>query len=235
MTEGRDHMKTIQEIYNDFDAIGCLTFATVSADGYPETRIAHLFAWDEEGLYFLTMNHKPFARQLRESGKLSICGMSSRTQAEIDDRMLPSFEAGYTLKATGDVREVPLEEIREKAGNNPLFLTGVNDWDRYQDEIFFCLYRFWGEKYDFDYELEYRSHKLIREFFTFGGFEKHFTGMKIDQEKCIHCGACFDRCAEYHFHAVQKTEDGYNIDTGKCDVCGNCTLVCPVNAIISVC
>ncbi|MBQ9155963.1 MAG: 4Fe-4S binding protein [Eubacterium sp.] len=224
-------MKSIKEIYEDFDRIGCLTFATVTKDGYPETRIAHLFAWDEEGLYFLTMNHKPFARQLREGGKLSICGMSSNTQSTVDEKMLPSFEAGYTMKATGDVKEVSLEEIRKKSEINPLFLTGVNDYDRYRDEIFFCLYRFWGEKYDFDFELEHRNHKLIRNYFTYGGYQKEFSGMKIDQKMCIRCGACFSRCAEYNFHAVQKTEEGYAIDTRRCDVCGNCTLVCPVGAI----
>ena len=226
-------MKTIQEIYEDFDRIGCLTFATVTEEGYPETRIAHLFAWDEEGLYFLTMNHKPFAHQLRNSGKLSICGMNSAPQAVLDEKMLPSFEAGYSMKATGDVREVSLDEIREKAKTNSLFMTGVNDWDRYRDEIFFCLHRFWGERYDFDYELEFRDHKLIREFFVFGGYEKAFAGMRIDQDKCIQCGKCFAKCAEYHFHAVSRKEDGYFIDTTRCDVCGNCTTVCPVGAIRS--
>ena len=229
-------MKSIKEIYKDFDEIGCLTFATVSNEGYPETRIAHFFAWDEEGLYFLTMNHKPFARQLREGGKLSVCGMNCSTQATLDDRMLPSFDAGYTMKATGDVREVRLEEIKKKAEKNPLFLTGVNDQDRYRDEIFFCLYRFWGERYDFDFELEHRDHKLIRDYFTFGEYKKAFAGMKIDQDACIRCGACFRRCAEYHFHAVYEMEDGgYAIDTRRCDVCGNCTLVCPVDAIKGYC
>jgi uncharacterized pyridoxamine 5'-phosphate oxidase family protein len=54
----------IEEIYKKFDDIGCLTFATIDGD-YPETRIAHLFAWDEEGLYFRTMTVKPFYKQLK--------------------------------------------------------------------------------------------------------------------------------------------------------------------------
>ena len=33
----------IAEIYNKFDQIGCLAFATID-HGYPQTRIAHLFA-----------------------------------------------------------------------------------------------------------------------------------------------------------------------------------------------
>jgi len=122
---------------------------------------------------------------------------------------------------------------KEKAKKNVLFLTGVNDRDRYRDEIFFCLYRFWGERYDYDFELECRDHKLIREFFTFGGFEKAFSGMKINQDKCIRCGKCYEICADYHFHAAKKTEEGYYIDTSRCDVCGNCTTVCPAGAIDS--
>lgn len=44
----------IAEIYARFDQIGCLTFATIDK-GYLQTRIAHLFAHDHDGLYFRTM------------------------------------------------------------------------------------------------------------------------------------------------------------------------------------
>ena len=44
----------IKEIYNHFEKIGSVVFATID-NGLPETRIAHFFAEDEEGLYFRTM------------------------------------------------------------------------------------------------------------------------------------------------------------------------------------
>ncbi len=53
----------IADIYDKFDQNGCLTFATVDKD-YPQTRIAHLFAHDHEGLYFRTTIVKPFYDQL---------------------------------------------------------------------------------------------------------------------------------------------------------------------------
>ncbi len=53
----------IAAIYEKFDQIGCLTFATVDK-GTPQTRIAHLFAHDHEGLYFRTMVTKAFYEQL---------------------------------------------------------------------------------------------------------------------------------------------------------------------------
>ena len=39
---------TIKEIYEKFDKIGCTTFSTIH-DRRVESRIAHFFAWDEDG------------------------------------------------------------------------------------------------------------------------------------------------------------------------------------------
>ena len=39
---------TIKEIYEKFDRIGCTTFSTIH-DRRVESRIAHFFAWDEDG------------------------------------------------------------------------------------------------------------------------------------------------------------------------------------------
>jgi ferredoxin/uncharacterized pyridoxamine 5'-phosphate oxidase family protein len=225
-------MMKIDEIYDKFDQIGCLTFATVRDDGAPETRIAHLFAYDEEGLYLRTMTVKPFCQQMRDNEWLSICGMSSATQVTHGENHLPNFEAGFTMKATGKVKEVPVEEIYKKAEKCELFLTGTRDYERYPDEVFFCLYNFWGEYYDFDFECESRDHKIVRHYFTYGGYEKPFAGMRINQDKCIKCGACEEKCASYNFHAAKKREDGlYRIDTTRCDACANCVHVCPVGAI----
>lgn len=64
----------IQKIYKEFDKIGAFTFATIENDR-PLTRIAHLFAYDDEGLYFRTMTTKPFYAQLKKTGKIAIGGM----------------------------------------------------------------------------------------------------------------------------------------------------------------
>jgi uncharacterized pyridoxamine 5'-phosphate oxidase family protein len=61
----------IAGIYEKFDQIGCLTFATIDKDA-PQTRIAHLFAFDNQGLYFRTMISKPFYEQLKKTEKVSI-------------------------------------------------------------------------------------------------------------------------------------------------------------------
>jgi hypothetical protein len=80
----------IEDIYEKFDQIGCLTFATIDKDT-PQTRIAHLFAFDHEGLYFRTMTTKPFYEQLKKTKKVSICGMFPKTSVSHDEEGMPYF------------------------------------------------------------------------------------------------------------------------------------------------
>jgi ferredoxin len=137
----------IAEIYAKFDQIGCLTFATID-NGYPQTRIAHLFAHDHEGLYFRTMTT-------------------------------------------------------------------------------FYLHRAWGEVYDFDFEMERRSHKLLRTAFCFEGQQIPGRGMRINED-CTACGECMENCS---FKAIYQKDEAYIIDPTKCDVCGDCYTICPAGAI----
>ena len=51
---------------------------------------------------------------------------------------------------------------------------------------------------------------------------------KINSEKCIGCGECFDNCA---FGAVEKINSRYAINPLLCEGCGVCQLVCPTKAI----
>ncbi|MEG3072072.1 MAG: 4Fe-4S binding protein [Peptococcaceae bacterium] len=224
----------IEEIYKAFDRIGCLTFATIDGD-YPETRIAHLFAWDEEGLYFRTMRVKPFYRQLMETRKISICGMSASPRVRIGEDGLPNFEPGYTIKATGDVKEIPFAVLQKKADIKPIFRLGVKDTIKYPDTVTFCIYRFKGDYYNYDYDCHSRDHKIIRKHFNFGYFPDRFKGLKINVDLCTKCGKCEEICQSINFKAVYQTDSGYAIDIDKCDVCGSCSKACPVNAIESYC
>ncbi len=222
---------TIKEIYEKFEKIGCLTFATIGDDGYPETRIAHLFAYDEEGLYLRTMEVKPFYKQLTENGKLSICGMSASTQVTHDEKGLPLFQPGFTLRATGDVKEISFDELLKKESKSAGFAMGIADMRKYTNERALILYRFKGELYDYDFELVTRDHKLSREQFSFGDFPITFKGQRIG-DNCISCGLCKKKCDEIKFKAIYRQEDGkYFIDNSRCDACGSCTMVCPQKCI----
>ncbi len=216
----------IADIYEKFDQIGCLTFATIDK-GIPQTRIAHLFAHDHEGLYFRTMITKAFYDQLKKTEMVSMCGMFPKTSVSHDAQGMPYFEPGYTIRATGDIREISLETLKEKAAENEMFLLGVKDIERYPAMTTFCLYSAWGEVFDFDFEMEHRDHKLLRTGFSFGGKPIPFRGVRITEE-CIACGECQERCS---FKAIDQQDDQFIIDHAKCDVCGDCYTICPSHAI----
>ena len=175
----------IADIYEKFDQIGCLTFATVDK-GTPQTRIAHLFAYDHEGLYFRTMFTKAFYAQLKDIKMVSICGMYPKTS-----------------------------------------VLGVKDIEKYPAMTTFCLYSAWGEVFDFDFEMENRSHKLLRTRFSFGGKQIPFRGVRITEE-CTACGECMEACS---FKSIYQKDEQYIIDQAKCDVCGDCYTICPTNAV----
>jgi uncharacterized pyridoxamine 5'-phosphate oxidase family protein/NAD-dependent dihydropyrimidine dehydrogenase PreA subunit len=216
----------IAEIYAKFDQIGCLTFATIDKDT-PQTRIAHLFAYDHEGLYFRTMITKPFYEQLVKTEKVSICGMFPKTSVSHDEEGMPYFAPGYTIRATGDVKEISLEILEEKAAVDDMFKLGVQDIAKYPAMTTFCLYKAWGEVFDFDFEMEHRSHKLLRTGFSFGGKQIPLRGMRITED-CSACGECQEGCS---FKAIYLQDGRFIIDHSKCDVCGDCYIVCPSDAI----
>ena len=216
----------IAEIYEKFDQIGCLTFATIDKDT-PQTRIAHLFAYDHEGLYFRTMITKAFYDQLKKTEKVSVCGMFLKTSVSHDEQGMPYFEPGYTIRATGDIKEISFATLKEKAAANEMFMFGVKDIERYPAMTTFCLYRAWGEVFDFDFEMEHRNHKLLRTGFSYGGKSIPFRGVRITED-CVACGECQERCS---FKAISQHNEQCIIDHTKCDVCGDCYTICPNNAV----
>ncbi len=50
---------------------------------------------------------------------------------------------------------------------------------------------------------------------------------KINQEKCLKCGACIGACP---VEAISFKGNEVVIDKEKCISCGTCTAVCPVGA-----
>ena len=215
----------ISEIYDMFDKIGCCAFATIDGD-YPETRIAHFIAHDNDGLYFMTMTTKPFYEQLKATGKVSVCELSASASVETDENGNLLFEAGYTIRISGEVREISMDTIKEK--NNPAFDFCIEDNKKYPAMVTFCLYNGHGEVFDYDFEKQFRDYKLERSRFSFGGALAKEPNMILDSDLCIKCGDCFSACS---FNAIEKHENSYSINANRCDECGDCYLKCPVGAI----
>ncbi len=216
---------TNKEIYEKFDAIGSLSFSTVTADGI-ESRIAHFFAYDDEGLYLRTMDTKPFYFNMVEYKKLSVSGIFPKTQVDHDEKGLPYFAPGYTMRISGEVRELTSEEIEKKSKENNDFYIATFDIKKYPSTRVFVLHKANGEHYDFDFEMQNRDHKLLRTPFAFGGAPLNQAGFTITQD-CIACGACLAACT---FKAISEGAV-YSINKSRCDECGSCRLACPVSAI----
>lgn len=220
--------KTIEDVYNAFDQVGCCSFATLDGKGGVESRIAHFFAWDDEGLYLRTMTVKPFYRQLKEGGVVTVCGERTVTPCEWDDDNMPHFQPGYMVRVTGEVRELSQEEVDAKAAASPLFNVAVYDIKKYPETRVFVLHRGHAELYDYDFNMVHRDHKLLRARTAFGGAEVEQAGLSIDPDLCIACGSCAEACT----HKAIVPGDAYSIRGERCDECGNCYHVCPAGAVI---
>lgn len=216
----------IKDIYKHFDDIGCVSFSTINDEGYIDSRIAHFFAYDDEGLYFRTMEVKEFYRQLKKHNNVSACGMYPNTRVTHDEEGLPHFVPGYTVRISGDTRELTMDEVNEKAKTNEEFVVATFDIKKYPSTRIFVLYKAKGEVYDYDFEKENRDHKLLRECFSYGGENATPAGLSIT-DKCIACGKCKRNCT---FDAIEEGRP-YHIIKERCDECGTCYEVCPVNAI----
>jgi hypothetical protein len=103
--------------------------------------------------------------------------------------------------------------LKEKAAVNQIFKLGVKEIEKYPAMTTFCLYNAWGEVYDFDFEMEQGSHKLLRAGFCFGGKHIPFRGVRITEER-IACGECRKRCT---FKTIDQHDEQF-IDPTECEV-----------------
>jgi len=218
---------TIKEIYESFESIGVLTFSTFY-EGEVMSRAAHFNGFDEDGIYFRTMWNKPFARQLVETGKVTVFGITDSRILDHDENHVPEFPPGYSIRLIGEVEAVPEEVIREKAKENEALKLAAYDMDAYpaMKKGNFVIRKAKVEIFDFDFSCKNRDHKLLRTRVAFGGMPFNLAGPRIT-EKCISCGLCYKECS---FKAI-KEGSPYEVISEKCDDCGSCIAVCPVNAI----
>lgn len=217
---------TIEEIFKAFEKIGCLTFTSVNEKNQPESRIAHLRAFDDDGIYFMTMFTKDFCKQLEKNPSISVCGLCADTKIEHDANGKPTFDDGYAIRMTGKAQRISIDEI--KAKKNPIFDFCIYDQEKYKAMVVFCIKQARGDIFDYDFSKTKRDNKLNRIYFSYNGEKIKYKGLKIDDEKCISCGICKTKCS---FLAIKEENKKYTIDRYRCDECGDCYINCPKNAI----
>ena len=193
------------------------------------SRIISICGGDEEGIYFLTMDVKPFYRQLKKSPQVALCGIYPSSQKTGKNAVgQPTWKPGFTLRITGEAREIPQGEVKAKAhAGSEVHKYFLEDAERYPAMKLFCIFKGKGEIFDFDFEMENRDYKLLRTRFAFGGETFNQAGARINADECIACGECFEACT---FNAIIPGEP-YSVDGSRCDECGSCYQVCPQDAI----
>lgn len=221
-------MSLNEDVRQALEKIGSVTMTTLDKETL-HSRIISICGSDDQGIYFLTMYVKPFYRQLKENPHVALCGIypSSRKTGK-NAAGQPTFAPGFTLRVTGCAREIPEDEVREKAAaGDEIHKYFLEDAARYPAIRFFCIHRGKGEIFDYDFEQENRDHKLLRTRFAFGGETVNDAGARINPDRCIACGECLDACT---FNAIIAGEP-YGVDGSRCDECGSCFQVCPEGAI----
>lgn len=219
---------TLNDVHAAIEKLGCVSFTTLDGETM-HSRIVSICGGDEDGIYFLTMNVKPFYRQLKANPKVSLCGIypHGRKNGKNKDGQ-PYWAPGFTLRIAGEAREVSDEEVQEKAeAGSEAHKYYLEDAERYPAMKLFCIHKGKGEYYDYDFEMEKRDYKLLRKRFAFGGETYNEAGARIDPDKCIACGLCHEACT---FKAIEEG-DVYSVRNERCDECGSCMLVCPEEAI----
>jgi uncharacterized pyridoxamine 5'-phosphate oxidase family protein/NAD-dependent dihydropyrimidine dehydrogenase PreA subunit len=184
-----------------------VTFATTK-DGLPQARIADVMGYENGRLLCVVGNNKPFYRQLKETGKVAIVGMT------------PNF---VVVRLVGDIQFVE-DAVRDRVFDlNPDLANLFPDEEGQKCLAPYVIYRGKGEIFD----LSRTRGKLYRERFAFGGESVHPAGFRIN-ENCTACGTCQPVCP---FDAIAEGDPYYVIDPSRCDECGTCYSVCPSEAI----
>ncbi len=202
---------TTQEILNLLQSdIHSTVFATLDAQGLPQTCVIDLMLADEQGLYFLTAKGKSFYERLMAKPFVALSGMKG------GDTLSTS-----AISLRGAVRNIGKERLTEIFEKNS-YMARIYPTEKSRGALeVFWIYQGEGEYFDLGQLPPYRQS------FSFGGEVLRESGYRIDPEKCIGCQGCRGVCPS---GCISDTLPR-SIDAAHCLHCGNCQRICPVGAV----
>ena len=129
-------------------------------------------------IYIRTMGSKPYGRQLKEGGKITLCGIDDTRVMGHNEEGVPEFPPGYFIRLIGEVKFLDEDSLREKAKTNEALKLAVYDIEHYpaMRDGNFVINKAKGEIYDHDFSCKNRDHKLLRKRFSFGGMKYNKVG-----------------------------------------------------------
>lgn len=184
-----------------------VAFATVDKKGNPQVRIIDVMIVENEALYFVTARGKDFHKQLLDSGKVAITGLTKNYES---------------IRLMGEAYKVEeqrqwLDRIFEE---NPAMKEVYPNDSRYILDVFVID----------EGEIEYfnlNENPIYRETFSLNKSPVLEKGFYITNQ-CIGCDKCRKNCPQQCIYEGEP----YIINKSNCLHCGLCYEKCPVEAII---
>ncbi len=198
--DARSCLKLLREIKD-------VAFATVDENGNPQVRIIDVIIVEDETLYFVTARGKSFHKELVQSGKVAITGLTK------------DFES---IRLMGNVYLVEdqkkwLDRVFEE---NPV-MNGV-----YPGESRYILDVFAIDEGEMEY-FNLNQSPIYRESFSLKNSKVTEKGFFITDE-CVGCDKCRENCPQ---QCITEGEP-YFINQENCLHCGLCYEGCPVESIV---
>lgn len=181
-----------------------MTISTIDSEGNPNSRIVNVFHRDEEDLYFITFEEKPFFQELKRNNTISMNVMNDES---------------VQVRVKANIHVLDCEEEKEFKTKYPDRVGRLVNPNvrliKLKDGV--------GEIFDLSGDLSF----LQRTRFSFGNRKVNQSGYIIN-ENCNTCGSCIEACP---FDSISKGKDIYIVNQHRCNECGICIKVCPVDAI----
>lgn len=193
----------IEEFLGQIIEIKDVALATLSLDNKPSNRIIDMMYLEDNCLFFLTARGKSLYKELQMNPYVSITTCKNNK--------------AYSLN--GNVKMVDKKYL-DILFNYNKFMKDLYPGDTKNTLEVFKIYSWNGEFFDLN------EKPIYRQSFSYNTEENEKGLYKINKNKCISCGKCFNVCPQKCIDIINK-----DIHENNCLRCGACMEKCQFDAI----